>query len=223
MLPLGFTAFLAFGVVLVLLGASQADLAEALSLDLARSGLLGSVLALGIGVGVVGAGPLFDRYPRRHELARRSARRLGLKNLRCEPRDALRPLRGLSETPFDRVLVDVPCSGLGTLRRNPDARWRVGPDDPARLAEIQRQILANAAECLRPGGVLVYSTCTVLHEENQAVVESFLSSRDDFVACPASRLPEEVRDVVGSDGYLHTLPHLHDMDGFFAARLVRRT
>ena len=116
-----------------------------------------------------------DRHVRRLDLIRRSARRLGLPAVRTLERDVTRPLQDLPVAAgFDRVLVDAPCSGLGTLRRNPDARWRVGPGDPARLAEIQRAILRNAAAALRPGGVLVYSTCTLLPEENEAVVEAFL-------------------------------------------------
>jgi len=140
--------------------------------------------------------------------------------------------------------VDVPCSGLGTLRRNPDARWRIGPSAPALLAEKQLTILRNAAAVLRPGGILVYSTCTLLPEENEEIVESFLNSPGDanasrtsktpgtsgtaaskatFEIATASEIPEEVRELVGADGFLRTFPHRHDADGFFAARLVRRS
>jgi 16S rRNA (cytosine967-C5)-methyltransferase len=149
-------------------------------------------------------------------------RRLGIGCVLCIERDATRPFPELAESrPFDRVLVDAPCSGLGALRRNPDARWRVGPGDPIRLAEIQLAILRNAAAVLRPGGVLVYSTCTLLREENEDVVEAFLENEPQFLLTSAPEAPAAVRPLIGDDGLLHCLPHLHDTDGFFAARLVR--
>jgi len=120
------------------------------------------------------------------------------------------------------VLVDAPCSGLGALRRNPDARWRVGPGDPARLAAVQLAIVKSAAATLRPGGVLVYSTCTLLPDENEAVVQAFLDYSEDYTRASVDVLPPEVRPVIGRDGWLRCLPHLHDTDGFFAARLERR-
>jgi 16S rRNA (cytosine967-C5)-methyltransferase len=164
-----------------------------------------------------------DRNVRRLRLVGRDARRLGLTNITTCEHDAMRSLRGFAARgAFDRVLVDVPCSGLGTLRRNPDARWRVRPGDPRRLAETQTAILRNAAATLRPGGVLVYSTCTLLPEENEMVVESLLSEARDFRLLPAETAPEPTRSLVDSDGYLRCFPHLHDTDGFFAARLERR-
>jgi 16S rRNA (cytosine967-C5)-methyltransferase len=119
------------------------------------------------------------------------------------------------------VLVDAPCSGLGTLRRNPDARWRLRPGDPGRLCEIQRAILRNAAAALGPSGVLVYSTCTMLPEENEQVVESFLAENPGYERV-AGEAPEEVRELVDAQGYLRTLPSHHDADAFVAVR-IRRT
>jgi 16S rRNA (cytosine967-C5)-methyltransferase len=118
-------------------------------------------------------------------------------------------------------LVDAPCSGLGSLRRNADARWRIGPGDPARLAEIQRAILRNAAAMLRPGGALVYSTCTLLPEENEAVVEAFLREAKRFRRADAAELPPLLAPVLDSEGSLRCLPHRHDADGFYAVRLER--
>lgn len=165
-----------------------------------------------------------DRHARRLDLVRRHARRLGLAKLRCAVRDATRPLADLaSPRGFDRVLVDAPCSGLGTLRRNPDARWRIGPDDPARLAETQLAILRQAAATLVPGGVLVYSTCTLLPEENEASVRTFLAESPDFALAAPEATPAEARPLVGPDGFFRSLPHQHDADGFFAARLERRS
>jgi 16S rRNA (cytosine967-C5)-methyltransferase len=164
-----------------------------------------------------------DRNVRRLRLVGRDARRLGLTNITTCEHDAMRTLRGFAARGvFDRILVDAPCSGLGTLRRNPDARWRVRPGDPRRLAEIQTAILRNAAATLRPGGILVYSTCTLLPEENEMVVEALLSEARDLRLLPGEAAPEATRSLVGADGYLRCFPHLHDTDGFFAARLERR-
>lgn len=180
----------------------------------------GKATAIAERVGAGGSVLALDRHERRLELARRAGRRLGLDNLLCRTADAAHPLHDVAELQaFDRVLVDAPCTGLGTLRRNPDARWRVRPTDPSRLADMQRAILRNAAAALRPGGVLVYSTCTTLPEENEGVVEAFLSGSPDFAR--DTEPPQEVRDLVGADGMLRCLPHRHDTDGFTAARLRR--
>jgi 16S rRNA (cytosine967-C5)-methyltransferase len=176
-----------------------------------RVGREGSVLAL-------------DRNTRRLDLVRRSVRRLHLGRLRCEVHDANHSFAPwITSDGFDRVLVDAPCSGLGTLRRNPDARWRLQPADPARLAEIQLAFLRNAAAALSPGGVLVYSTCTLLPEENEAVIEAFLNEPGEFTLTPKEESPAEVQELLDSDGYMRCFPHRHDTDGFFAARLTRRT
>lgn len=173
-----------------------------------RIGSSGSVLAL-------------DRHERRLDLARRTSRRLGLDNLACRVADATHPLQEIAAAgSFDRVLVDAPCTGLGTLRRNPDARWRVRSGDPARLAETQQAIVRSAAAALRPGGVLVYSTCTTLPEENEGVIEAFLSESRDFER--DGDTPQEVRALVDDVGTLRCLPHQHDTDGFIAMRLRRR-
>jgi len=159
-----------------------------------------------------------DRHPRRLGLVRRDVRRLGLAGVETEERDASRPLADLGR--FDRVLVDAPCSGLGTLRRNPDARWRVLPPDVERLATLQLAILRQAAQVLRPGGTLVYSTCTLLPEENEGVAEDFLAG-GGFRRVPAEALPGPVRPVADAAGALRTLPHRHGTDGFYAVRFER--
>jgi 16S rRNA (cytosine967-C5)-methyltransferase len=182
----------------------------------------GKATAIAERIGDTGRVVAADRHARRLGLVLRTARRLALPNVDCAERDATRPLHNLTAgSPFNRVLVDAPCSGLGTLRRNPDARWRIGPGDPARLAEVQAAILNNAAAVVKPGGTLVYSTCTLLPEENEAIVEAFLKTAENFAPVSADRVPAEVRRVVGSDGVLRCLPHRHDSDGFFAARLER--
>jgi len=172
-------------------------------------------------VGPAGLVVALDKSERRLALVGRAARRLGLANVTALARDATQPLAELPGAPFDRVLVDAPCSGLGALRRNPDARWRVSPDDPALLARTQSALLASAATALRPGGALVYSTCTLLPEENEAVVAAFLSREPGFRRTDARRLPEALRPLLGEDGSLRTWPHRHGMDGFYATRLER--
>lgn len=184
----------------------------------------GKTTAIAERTGPTGTTFAIDRHPRRLGLVRRAARRLGLAEIETATRDASRPIVDLApEGGFDRVLVDAPCSGLGTLRRNPDARWRVRPGDSARLAEVQLSLLRNAAAVVRPGGTLVFSACTVLPEENEEIADAFVKSASEFEQVAPDRVPEEVRPVVGPDGFLRTLPHEHDADGFFGARFERRT
>jgi len=119
---------------------------------------------------------------------------------------------------FDRVLVDPPCSGLGTLQARADLRWRVTPQSLAELAGVQARILAAGARALRPGGVLVYSTCTISTIENERLIAAFLDSHPDFTLDGPGRL--EAHGLHGS-GALRTLPHRHHTAGFFVARLRR--
>jgi len=179
--------------------------------------------ALAERVGDEGRVLALDRHAGRLGLVGRDARRLGLHGLGVATADATAPLDRLAPpASFDRVLVDAPCSGLGSLRRNPDARWRLRPEDPARLAETQAAILRRAAVALRPGGALVYSTCTLLPEENEAVVEAFLAESPDFRLATPEEVPACVRPLLSAEAFMRVLPHRHDADGFFAARLERR-
>jgi 16S rRNA (cytosine967-C5)-methyltransferase len=123
---------------------------------------------------------------------------------------------------FDRVLVDAPCTGLGVLRRNPDIKWRRGAKDPRRLHLLQVEILDQAARLVRPGGILVYATCTLTPEETEGTVQAFLAARGDFRREDAgSALPPSCGEVVEGNGSLKTWPHRHGVDGFFAVRLRR--
>jgi 16S rRNA (cytosine967-C5)-methyltransferase len=162
-----------------------------------------------------------DRSPSRSRLVARDARRLGLPGVVVLAADASGPLPLAPGLRFDRVLVDAPCSGLGTLRRNPDLRWRLRPEDPTSLAAAQRALLDRVAGVLRPGGVLVYSTCTLLEEENEGVVGTFLDRHDDFRLGAGRELPERLRPLADARGFVRTLPHRHDADGFVMARLER--
>lgn len=167
-----------------------------------------------------------DRHSRRLQLVGRGVRRLGLGGVATLERDATKSLADLAERegPFHRILVDAPCSGLGSLRRNPDARWRLRPEDFAELAQIQRAILESAAAVLRPGGSLVYATCTVTPEENEGVIRGFMATRAHWRIAGREEAPEGLRELIDDEGCLRLLPHKEpnkDMDGFFAVRLVR--
>ena len=127
--------------------------------------------------------------------------------------------RAAAIAPLDAVLVDAPCTGTGTFRRHPDARWRLAPNDIAVLAATQRSILHAAASTVAPGGLLVYSTCSLETEENDAQVETFLAGHPDFSLepPPEGSVPATVLDA----GRLRVLPHRHGTDGAFAARMRR--
>ena len=167
-----------------------------------------------------------DRHEGRLAQIARGARRLGITNFTTLQHDAMGTLRDLErpETAregFDRVLVDAPCSGLGTLRRRPDARWRIQPSDLPKLRAVQRAILARAADALRPGGTLVYSTCTLVSGENEEVVEELLAERPDLQRAVPREKESPLHALLDESGDLRCLPHKHNTDGFYAARLER--
>ncbi len=143
-----------------------------------------------------------ERNPRRAHELRRTCGRLRASEVRVMTADATEPR---ADGPFDAVLVDPPCSGLGTLQGNPDLRWRVRPESIDELAELQLRILAAGVAALRPGGALVYATCTISPRENEQVVAAFLAAHD---GC------EREREHL-------LLPHRDGTDGFFLARLRR--
>ena len=164
-----------------------------------------------------------DTSGKKLEELRRRARRAGISNL------AAREVLGPELPPeaklgaWDRVLVDVPCSGLGTLRRNPEARWRLSPKAVDAYPPDQLALLITYAPLVTMGGRLIYATCSVLREENDAVVERFLRERPDFVVMPLKEIWGKARaSEVGDGNFLRLLPHVHDTDGFFAAVLRRK-
>ena len=122
----------------------------------------------------------------------------------------------------DRVLVDAPCSGLGTLRRSPDLKWRQTPGTTEDMKAKQASILAAAAKLVRPGGRLVYGTCSPLEEENEGIVESFLAAHPDFELKPAESVLAQAKIPLDTGRYLKVSPQTHGCDGFFAAVLERR-
>ena len=122
---------------------------------------------------------------------------------------------------IDRVLVDAPCSGLGTLRRNPDLKFRQSPQSLAELTQKQANILASASKLLKKGGRLVYATCSLLHEENRGIVEAFLSAHPDYKLLPAGEVLAQQKIPLEMGDYLQLLPQQHVTDGFFAAVMER--
>ncbi len=168
-----------------------------------------------------------DIHEKRLRLARREARRLGLQGVMLQAADLTRPLdfqidrqAFISCRPpgFDRILIDAPCSGLGTLRRHPEIKWRLQPEEIENMARTQKQIVNNLKNYLKPGGILVYSTCTVTREENDDVIETLVSSGEFELEDAAEYLPRPAGKAV-SRGVLRTLPHRHGTDGFTAFRL----
>lgn len=151
-----------------------------------------------------------DLYGHRLRTLLSSAQLQGLRGIRCLALDGLKSLP-FQEGTFDRVLVDAPCSGTGTLRRNPEIRWRISPADILDLAGRQKQLLFNAARVVKPGGRLIYSTCSVEPDENEDVVQSFLENSKTF-----QRVELKVDDSLRtSSGAARTWPQRQGTDGFF--------
>jgi 16S rRNA (cytosine967-C5)-methyltransferase len=159
-----------------------------------------------------------DRSARKLDLARDAARRLGVQNLHTIEADLADPAAPLAAS-YDRVLLDAPCSGLGVLRRHPEARWQRSPSDIAPLAALQARLLAALAQRVRPGGLLVYSVCTFTAAEGPEQIARFLSDHAEFAVEPP---PGALAAAAGPDGSLRTFPHHHAADAFYAIRLRRR-
>ena len=158
-----------------------------------------------------------DKSAWKLEELQKNATRQGVGIIRTLARE-IQSLRPESIGLFDRVLVDAPCSGLGTIRRKPDIKWSGHLKDPYRLSLIQKELLTGAARFLKPGGVLVYATCTVLTDENEMVASHISESHPELRIEPAAEnLPETCSEMV-SGPYFRSWPHKHDVDGFFSAR-----
>ena len=166
-----------------------------------------------------------DRLAKRLKKVDQNTARLGITNVQTVEIDA----REFAELPegsanfkCDRVLLDVPCSGLGTLHRHADARWRQTPDEPYKLAKTQAEILDRATQWVKPEGVIVYSTCTLHPAENEEVITQFLENHPDWKIVPPN-VDNPASHFVSDHGWVKVLPHEHDMDGFFMVKLQKIT
>lgn len=162
----------------------------------------------------------------RIEELRKRARRAGVHNVRTQVIPAENPAAaealGALKDKADRVMVDAPCSGTGTYRRKPDGRYRLTPEDLKEHAARQKALLERFSTMVKPGGRLIYGTCSVLREENEAVIEDFLSRHPEFSVRPvAQELGPELGEKVSRGAFLRLAPHTHNTDGFFGAILVR--
>jgi 16S rRNA (cytosine967-C5)-methyltransferase len=187
------------------------------------AGAGGKTLALGASMRNTGRLYAFDVSAKRLAKMKPRVARSGLSNVHpieiAHENDAkVKRLAGK----VDRVLVDAPCTGLGTLRRNPDVKWRQTPASVAEMNLKQAAILASAARLLKPGGRLVYGTCSLLDEENEAIVAQFLASHADFILVPMKEILAELKIPLEMGDYLKLQPDLHQTDGFFAAALERK-
>ena len=182
------------------------------------AGAGGKTLAMGALMRNTGRLYAFDISEKRLTNLGQRLKRSGLSNLHSQlissEQDAkLKRLNGK----FNRVLVDAPCSGLGTLRRNPDLKWRQTPQDVLELTGKQASILERAAKLVKAGGRLIYATCSLLSDQNEAIAEAFLAAHPDFKLIPANEVLAQQQIPVDTGVYLKLLPHLHQTDGFFAA------
>jgi 16S rRNA (cytosine967-C5)-methyltransferase len=154
-----------------------------------------------------------DKYEIKLSFIKAACDRLGLRNVKLLAVDA----STLESDQADKVLLDVPCSGLGVLTKKPDIKWKRDITDIIKLAKMQGDFIANAARLVKPGGVLVYSTCTTEPEENQEIVKQFLMKHPEFTVEDARQYVSH--DLVNGDGFVETYPHRDGMDGSFAVRL----
>jgi len=163
-----------------------------------------------------------DISPRRLSLLEENCQRLGATIVTPLRKDLAKPVVFAGEERFDRILVDPPCSGLGTLWRNPDIKWKRKAEEISKFRGIQGAILHRLAPWLRKGGRLVYGTCTLTREENEEVLEGFMAEHPGFALEDLPRvLPQHLQSMVGEGGFFRSFTHRHGMDGFFAARLRR--
>jgi 16S rRNA (cytosine967-C5)-methyltransferase len=187
------------------------------------AGAGGKTLALGAMMRSTGRLYAFDVAERRLAKLKPRMAKSGLSNVHTVLIDSehdpkIKRLAGK----IDRVLVDAPCSGLGTLRRNPDLKWRQTPNTLVELAPKQASILAHASRLVKPGGRLVYATCSILQVENEDIVKGFLDTHPDFTLVPASEVLAEQKIDLDTGEYLSLWPHIHATDGFFAAVMQRK-
>ncbi len=184
----------------------------------------GKTVALAAQVGEGGLIVAADVRPRRMRVLAGTLERCGVDRARLVQMSPTDPFP-LAAASFDRVLVDAPCSGLGTVRRDPDIKWKRAPDDLARFAGMQVDLLTRAAHVVRPGGRLIYSTCSSEPEENETVVAAFLDATKDFELTrleTATEIPAPIRALATPEGFLRTDPARDHLEAFFGAVLRRK-
>jgi len=157
-----------------------------------------------------------DRFDSRLKILEKNLSRLKVTNVKTIPIDAL---EYNDEIGFDRVLIDAPCSGLGTLTKKPDLKWKKDLGDIRKIVNIQYDLLKKGASMLKVGGALVYSTCTIEPEENIEIIKRFISENTNFKLVDASEMFS--KELVDENGCIQTYPHIHGVDGSFAAKLIR--
>jgi len=164
-----------------------------------------------------------------------NAKRLGLKSVKAMASDAAAPLKippyppltkggwgDLVKEQFDRILLDAPCSGTGVLRRHPEGKWQKREEDIAELAKRQKALIENSSNYLKPGGVMVYSVCSVMKEEGEGVIAPFLERHPEFILeSAAPKIGAAGAALICDRGFFRVYSHTHGMDGFFAARLKK--
>lgn len=156
-----------------------------------------------------------DKYESRLKILIKNMTRLGLRNIRAVEADALE----FNDEEFDRVLLDAPCSGLGTLSKKPDIKWKRDLQDIRKLNSLQYELLEKGATLVKPGGVLVYSTCTIEPEENFEIVKKFIQKNTNFVISDSVNcFPDVLKD---ENGCIQSLPHIHRIDGAFSCKMER--
>jgi 16S rRNA (cytosine967-C5)-methyltransferase len=156
-----------------------------------------------------------DANLQRLNLIRQNLNRLKLKSVQLVQADGTQ----YSSQKVDKVIVDAPCSGLGVLSKRVDLRWKRTPGQLEELSELQLKLLQNATKLVKPGGVIVYCTCTIEPEENEQIIDKFLIENKNFRLEPASKFIS--KELTTSEGFVYTLPHQHGIDGSFAARLIK--
>lgn len=164
----------------------------------------------------------FDIYEHKLELIEKNARRLGIDIIKAAQADAAVPMERYFGC-ADAVLADVPCSGLGIIRKKPDIKWSFDTAEQEKLVELQYRILTAAGMYVKPGGALVYSTCTISEKENLGVVERFLRENGDFLMDSIDEiLPKKFKKPSAKDGYVQFFPNIDGIDGFFICRMKRK-
>ena len=151
-----------------------------------------------------------------------NAKRLGISSINTVTADASVPISNVLKQTYDRVLIDAPCSGLGTIGRHPDIKWNRTEPDIKRIARVQRKILENSASVVKKGGLILYAVCTYTREENRTVVDNFLTRSKEFSLVDLKeKIPQWASNLIDNDGFFRSYPQKHNMDGFFAALLKK--